>query len=82
MESLVSEKRSDTRGRMLSVVIGEFRKREQMLPVILLVVDEDPEVLLEDLVHPFCLTVGFRVVSCGKVSVAAAKASSRLGALV
>ena len=38
-----------------------------MLPVILLVVDEDPEVLLEDLVHPFRLTVGFGVVSRGEV---------------
>ena len=38
-----------------------------MLPVILLVVDEDPKVLLKDLVHPFRLTVGFGVVSHGKV---------------
>ena len=38
-----------------------------MLPVILLVVDEDPEVLLEDLVHLFRLTVSFGVVSRGEV---------------
>ena len=65
MESLVGEKGSDIRSQMLSVVVGKFRKREQMLPVILLVVDEDPVVLLEDLVHPFCLTVSFGVVSHG-----------------
>ena len=36
MESLVSEKWSDTHGQVLGVVVGKFRKGEQMLPVILL----------------------------------------------
>ena len=52
---------------MLSVVIGKFHKREQILPVILLVVDENPKVLLKDLVHPFRLPVGFRMVCCREV---------------
>ena len=37
---------------MLGVVVGELCEREQMLPVILLVVDEDPKALLKDLAHP------------------------------
>ena len=62
---------------MLGVVVGELRKREQMLPVILLVVDEDLKVLLEDLVHPFRLTVGFGVVSRGKVGLDAKQLTQR-----
>ena len=52
---------------MLGVVVGELCKGKQMLPVILLVVDEDPKVLVEDLVHPFRLPVGFRMVCCREV---------------
>ena len=53
---------------MLGVVVGKFCKREQMLPVILLIVDEDPKVLLEDLVHLFCLPIIFGMICCGEVS--------------
>ena len=67
MEPLVSKQWSDTCGRMLGVVVGELCKGKQMLPVILLVVDEDPKVLLEDLVHPFCLPVSFWMVCHGEV---------------
>ena len=52
---------------MLGVVVGEFRKGEQMLPVILLIVDEDLKVLLEDLVYLFCLPISFRMICHGEV---------------
>ena len=68
VESFVGTKQSDTCGRMLGVIVGELCEREQMLPVILLVVDEDPKVLLEELVHPFHLSVSFRMIHCGEVS--------------
>ena len=68
MEPFISEKWSDTCGQMLDVVVGKFCKREQVLPVVLLVVDEDPKVLFEDLVHPFHLPIGFRMIRCGEVS--------------
>ena len=48
MESFDSEGWGDTCGRVLGVVVGEFCKGEQLLPVVLLVVDEDSKVLLED----------------------------------
>ena len=73
MESLVSEKWSDTRGRMLGVVVGEFHKGGQMLPVILLIVDEDLKVLLKDLVYSFHLPIGFRTICHGEVGLDAKK---------
>ena len=52
---------------MLGVVVGKFHKGEQMLPVILLIVDEDLKVLLKDLVYLICLPIGFRMVCHGEV---------------
>ena len=53
---------------MLDVVVGKFCKREQVLPVVLLVVDEDPKVLFKDLVHPFHLPISLGMIHCGEVS--------------
>jgi len=41
--------------KMLSVVVGELGQRQQVFPVVLLMIDEDPEVLLKDLINPLCL---------------------------
>ena len=48
-----------------------------MLPVILLVVDEDLKVLLKDLVHLFCLPVSFRMISCREVGLDAKQLTQR-----
>ena len=48
-----------------------------MLPVILLVVDEDPQVLLEELVHLFCLPVSFRMICHGEVGLDAKQSTQR-----
>ena len=68
MEFLVSKKQSDTRGQVLGVVVGKLCKGEQMLPVILLVVNEDLKVLLEDLAHPFHLPISLGMIHCGEIS--------------
>ena len=47
------------------VVILEFRKRKQLGPVVLSLVDKETKVLLQFLVYPLCLTIPLRVVSCG-----------------
>ena len=49
-----------------------------MLSVILLVVDEDPKVLLEDLVHPFRLPVSFRMVCRGEIGLDAKQSTQGL----
>jgi hypothetical protein len=50
-------------GGMDVVVVLEFRQREQVRPVVLSLVDEEPEILLQFLVHPFRLSVPLRVIS-------------------
>ena len=47
------------------VVILEFRKRKQLGPVVLSLVDKETKVLLQFLVYPLCLTIPLWVVSCG-----------------
>ena len=45
------------------VIVLEFRKRKQFVPVILPLVDEDAKVLFQFLVNLFCLSVALWVVS-------------------
>ena len=52
---------------MRSVVVCEFREREERAPVVLLVVAIHAEVLLKRLVNSFSLTVSFRVITRGEV---------------
>jgi hypothetical protein len=47
------------------VIVGEFGEREEVRPIILLVIDVYSQVLLEDLVDSFGLTIGLRVVDSG-----------------
>ena len=50
-----------------SVVVGELRKRQKVTPIVLVIVDVDPQVLLQDLIQALCLTVSLRVISGGEV---------------
>jgi len=49
-------------GRVDVVVVGELRQGEECVPVVLSFSDEDPQVLFQFLVDPFCLSVCLRVV--------------------
>ena len=46
-----------------SIVVSELTKREEAGPVVLLVIAEDPKVLLKGLIEPFGLSVAFRVIT-------------------
>ena len=46
------------------VIVLELHKWQQFIPVILLLIDEEFEVLLQLLIDPFYLAVSFQVVSC------------------
>ena len=48
---------------MYRVVVGEFSRRKQIDPVVLLVVESATEVLFKDLVDPVALAIRFRVIS-------------------
>lgn len=50
---------------MDAVVVCELRHREQPCPVVLTLTNEDPEVGLELLVSPLCLSIGLTVVYSG-----------------
>ena len=49
-------------GRVDVVIVGELRQGEECVPVVLPFSDEDPQVLFQFLVDPFCLSIGLRVV--------------------
>jgi hypothetical protein len=51
-----------------SIVVSEFSEGKERGPVILLVVAENPEVLLEGLIKSFSLTVSFRVITRSEVN--------------
>ena len=53
---------------MHPVVVGELRQWQPLSPVVLMVVDEDPEILLDLLVDPLSLSISLRVVCRGEVS--------------
>ena len=52
---------------MRCVVVGEFRNRKEVRPVVLLVVGIGPEVALDLLVCALGLTIGLWMVSGGEV---------------
>ena len=49
------------------IVVSKFRKREQGVPVVLLIIAKYPQVLFQGLIGPFGLSVTFGMVSGGEV---------------
>ena len=68
MIAFVTEKGCNTGGRGGSIVVSEFGKGKDFGPVVLLVVAEDSEVLLQNLVKAFGLTIAFRVITRGEMN--------------
>ena len=66
--TFVGEKRGNSGRSHGSIVVSELTKREEARPVVLLVVTEDPKVLLEGLIEPFGLSVAFWVITRGEVN--------------
>jgi len=56
MVSFVREERRDTCGSVWGIVVGEFGERQQLGPIVLLVVAIDLEVLFQGLVDTFGLS--------------------------
>ena len=50
-----------------SVVVGKLHKRQKVIPIILVIVDIDPQVLLQDLIKALCLSVSLRMVSSREI---------------
>ena len=57
MISVVGIEWRDSYGGVLSIIIDEFRERKELIPIILLIVTKDAEILLEDLINTLSLVV-------------------------
>ena len=62
MVSVVGEEGRHRSGGVLSVIVDEFRKGEELAPVVLLIVTIYPQILLQRLVHLFRLPIRLRVI--------------------
>ena len=67
MIALIGKERRDSHSRAWSIIIGEFCKWKEHVPIVLLVVAEYSQVLFQGLISPFHLSVTFGVVSRGEV---------------
>ena len=65
--SLVGKERGDPCGGIRSIVVRKLSQGQKVRPIVLLVVAIHMEVLLQGLIHMFCLSVAFRMVSRGEV---------------
>src|SRR6267378_2797786 len=63
--SRVQEERCLLSAGVDMVVVLEFRHGQKFIPVILALIDKDPEVLFQFLVDTFCLSIHLWVVRCG-----------------
>ena len=67
VKTIVDVKRRVTCRRMHPVVVGKLSDAEPINPTVLVVVDVEAQVLLQFLVHPFCLSIDLWVVGSGGV---------------
>src|SRR5882724_3088419 len=67
MEALVGEERGNHGCRVRCVVVCKLGQGKEVNPIVLLVVDVHPKILLQDLVHLFSLAISLGVVGGRKV---------------
>ena len=89
MVTFVGKEWGDPCSGTWGIVVSKLRKREQGVPVILLIIAKYPQVLFQGLIGPFSLYVIFGMVSGGEVelhvkcfSERAEKSGNKLGTLV
>jgi len=58
IEAIIGIKRRTTNARMLGIVIQEFNERQELGPLVLLMIAVYSEILLDGLIHAFSLSVG------------------------
>ena len=67
MITFIGKERGDTGSGTRSIIVSEFGKRKQGMPVVLLVIAKYSEVLFQGLVGSFGLSVTFGMITGGKV---------------
>ena len=68
MTSRISIKWRNFRGCVDRVVIGKFGEVENICPVILMIAEKAPQILLQRLIGSFGLAIGLWVVAGGEVT--------------
>ena len=61
--ALVSKEWGDTCGGIGSIVVSELCERQELRPIVLLIIAVNPQVLFQCLVHSFCLSIAFGMIS-------------------
>src|ERR1700753_1406959 len=75
--TVVSKERGDLGGGVLCIIICELRNREEVGPVVLVIICVKSQISLNLLVRPLRLTVGLRVISCGIIQLNIQKSAER-----
>src|SRR6266705_4967232 len=65
--AFVGKEGRDARGSIRSIIVCKLCKRQELRPIVLLVVRVYPQILLKHLVHSLSLSVSFQVVARGEV---------------
>src|SRR6266571_1578355 len=65
--AFVGKEGGDACGGIRSIIVCELRKRQELGPIVLLIVGIYPQILLKRLVHSLGLSVSFRVIARGEV---------------
>ena len=66
LETIPDFERGLVGGRVGADIVGKFHKREELRPVVLLVVAKDSKELFNLLVDSFCFSICLRVKGCGE----------------
>jgi hypothetical protein len=67
MVTFISEEWRDACSSVRGIVIGKLCDWKEVSPIVLLIITVDTEVLLQGLIHLFCLSVAFGVITGGEV---------------
>ena len=65
--AFVGVERGDLCGGARGIVVRELAERKELIPVVLLVVAVDPDILFQGLVSALSLPITFRMVTRGEV---------------
>jgi hypothetical protein len=68
MITFVGKEWENSGGSHGSIVVNKLTKREEARLVVLLVVAEDPKILLKGLIEPFSLSIAFWVRTRGEMN--------------
>jgi len=65
VDAVISEERGTIDRRLMRIVVREFGDGEELVPIVLLVVAVDTEILFDGLIHAFSLAVRLGVKGGG-----------------